>query len=399
MKKADVYYFSQNISALSGIPIRIYKGSDVIASYSMGVFPCDPFSLYEAELLEAGRRVRCLITPQFQYYGIIPGRSFTVVAGPSHQILPRRQTIVEIGFLLGIEETHRESFAIAMQSIPAISLESFAQMICFMHDYLNNERLSLKDLLISEETQEDIRRSIVEEQSLDTAISDPINKAGHDTLAFEQTMMQLIGEGDIAGVTELISKMPPGRMGQLSAEQLRQQKNTFIVAATLESRAAITGGMEQEEAFSLSDSYIQRCELLNDIPSISNLQYRMVMDYTSRVEKLRFGQNPSRFVLDIANHVRRHLSDNIRTSDIAKSLFLSREHLSTRFKRETGVSLTEYIHHKKIEEAKRLLKSTNKSIAEIGNYLAYSSQSHFQNTFKRYTGTTPGEYRSNTLIR
>ncbi len=398
MKKADVYYFSQNISSLSGIPIRIYKGSEVIASYSMGMFPCDPFSLYEAELLETGSPARCFITPQFQYYGIIQSRTFTVVIGPSHQIPPRRQTIVEIGFLLGIEETHRESFMTAIQSIPAMSLEGFAQIICFIHDYLNNERLTLKDLLISDETQEDIRRSIDEEQPLDTT-NDPVIKAGHDTLAFEQAMMQLVSEGDVAGITELIIKMPPGRTGQLSAEQLRQQKNTFIVAATLESRAAIAGGMEQEEAFSLSDAYIQRCELLNDIPSISNLQYRMVIDYTSRVEKLRFGQNPSRLVLDVANYVRRHLSDNIRTSNIAKSLFLSREHLSMRFSQETGVSLTEYIHQKKIEEAKRLLKTTNKSIAEIGNYLAYSSQSHFQNTFKRYTGETPGRYRSSVLIR
>lgn len=47
----------------------------------------------------------------------------------------------------------------------------------------------------------------------------------------------------------------------------------------------------------------------------------------------------------------------------------------------------------KIKEAQRLLLTTAKPLSEIAQYLGFSSQSYFQNVFKRCTGVTPGEYR------
>lgn len=101
-------------------------------------------------------------------------------------------------------------------------------------------------------------------------------------------------------------------------------------------RLADSGGMDVNDAFSLSDSYIQQCELL------------------SSPEKL------------------------------AKELFLSRPYLSRRFKEETGESLTDFILKEKTEEAKRLLRYSDKSLTAIGNYLGFSSQSHFARVFKKY---------------
>lgn len=101
-------------------------------------------------------------------------------------------------------------------------------------------------------------------------------------------------------------------------------------------RLADSGGMDVNDAFSLSDSYIQQCELL------------------SSPEKL------------------------------AKELFLSCPYLSRRFKEETGESLTDFILKEKTEEAKRLLRYSDKSLTAIGNYLGFSSQSHFARVFKKY---------------
>ena len=78
---------------------------------------------------------------------------------------------------------------------------------------------------------------------------------------------------------------------------------------------------------------------------------------------------------------------------MAAALYISRTHLSARFRRETGVTLTEYILKEKTEEAKRRLRYTDKSLSAIASYLGFSSQSHFSRTFRKYTGLTPGEYR------
>ena len=132
---------------------------------------------------------------------------------------------------------------------------------------------------------------------------------------------------------------------------------------------------------------------MNWIEGLTNLQYRMILDFTERVEKIRLGKQPSQLALDVSNYVRHHLSESISTEQIADFLFMSRSHLSTKFKAETGMTLTDFITKEKIEEAKRLLLYTDKSILAISSFLGFSSQSHFSQVFKKQTGKSPNEYR------
>jgi AraC-like DNA-binding protein len=151
--------------------------------------------------------------------------------------------------------------------------------------------------------------------------------------------------------------------------------------------------MDTDDAFSLSDSYIQKCELIHSPDRIINLQYHLILDFTERVENLRHGSNPSKLVLDVENYVRHHLSETISVNEIAKALYLSRPYLSRKFKEESGTSLSDFILQEKMKEAKRLLRYSDKSVAAIGVYLGYSSQSHFSKVFKAGTGLAPGKYR------
>ena len=92
----------------------------------------------------------------------------------------------------------------------------------------------------------------------------------------EQQILRLVRKGDVPALTKWMEAAPAIRGGALASEQLRQIKNTFIVTATLASRAAIQGGLSTEEAFSLSDAYIQRCEFLRTMDQITNLQYHVL---------------------------------------------------------------------------------------------------------------------------
>lgn len=165
------------------------------------------------------------------------------------------------------------------------------------------------------------------------------------------------------------------------------------MTATLASRAAIQGGLSVDEAFSLSDAYIQKCELLQTMDQITNLQYHMVLEFTERVNRIRHGTEPTELAIAVSNYIRQHLSESIRVEDIAKALFLSRPYLSAKFKKETGETLTDFIWKEKTEEAKRLLRHSDKSFSSIGAYLGFSSPGHFSQVFKKYTGKTPSEYR------
>lgn len=167
----------------------------------------------------------------------------------------------------------------------------------------------------------------------------------------------------------------------------------LVVTVTLASRAAIQDGMQVDDALCLGNSYLQQYELLTSPEQITNLQYRIFLGYTAWMERLRRGGNPSKMVLDVRNYIQHHISEPIRTAEIAQKLFISRPYLSKKFKEETGQSLTDFILNEKTEEAKRLLHYSDKPLTAISTYLAFSSPSHFSRVFKQYAGMLPREYR------
>ena len=61
--------------------------------------------------------------------------------------------------------------------------------------------------------------------------------------------------------------------------------------------------------------------------------------------------------------------------------------------RQSRKHLTDFILKEKTEEAKRLLRYSDKPLTAIGAYLGFSSASHFSRVFKAYVDTTPREYR------
>jgi len=97
--------------------------------------------------------------------------------------------------------------------------------------------------------------------------------------------------------------------------------------------------------------------------------------------------------MDVANYVQAHLSEPISTQKLADHLFISRPYLSERFRAETGQTLTDYILKEKTEEAKRLLRYSDKSLTAISDYLGFSSPGHFSRVFRKYAACAPSEYR------
>ena len=336
------------------------------------------------------------ITSHFNYYGIVNSGNIKLVLGPTCQVTGHDQELRELAFLADVPPEDVGDFVRGMKEIVRLPFESVLQILCTLNYMLNHEKLELKDITIHDEEQNGLHNLLGREQahqSLSAFPGDIQVTESHNSYSQEQFLLNVVRKGDSAVLLEWFASAPAVRGGTLAKEQLRQVRNTFIVSTTLVSRAAIQGGMNEDEAFSLSDAYIRKCEVLNTPQQISNLQYHMVLDYTERVEKIRRGKYPSTLVRDVADYVHRHLSEPVSTEAIARELFVSRPYLSSKFKEEMGETLTDFILNEKMEEAKRLLRYTDKTATMIGSYLGFSSQSHFCRVFKKYTGHTPAEYR------
>ena len=88
-----------------------------------------------------------------------------------------------------------------------------------------------------------------------------------------------------------------------------------------------------------------------------------------------------------------HINEPIGAIDVVSFSGKSRAYLFKKFREELNMSIGEYIMDCRLREAKSLLKYTDKSLAEISTYLCFSSQSHFQNVFKKHFNVTPFAYR------
>ena len=80
--------------------------------------------------------------------------------------------------------------------------------------------------------------------------------------------------------------------------------------------------------------------------------------------------------------------------DVANYAHLSPNYLSSVFKKKVGMSMNSYIAVVRINEAKRLLKSTAEGIYEIGEKVGYRDPKHFRKVFKENVGISPAKYRS-----
>ena len=397
MKNIDLKYICTVIGNLTGIPVRLFYDGNLIMNYSVVNLLKDPMSLYQKPILDIATHIGYFITPHFNYYGIINAEKHKIVIGPTRQLVHNPQDLRALAFRMDIPQDELDDFMTGMQSIVRMPLESVMQMLCVVNYILNDEKLELKDISIYDAEQQSLRKELASQGMERPPVTEYdgvyLQQEPHNTLAIEQTIKNIIRKGDTAVLKEWIATAPAVRAGTMANEQLRQSKNTFIVAATIASRAAIRGGLDAEDALSLSDAFIQKCELLNNMEQITNLQYRMILEFTEQVEKIRHTAQESVLAIQVANYIQHHISEAITAEAIAKHLYLSRPYLSARFKEETGLSLTDFILKEKTEEAKRLLCYSEKSLLNISNYLGFSSQSHFSRVFKKYSGYSPGEYR------
>ncbi len=396
MGNVNLQYLCKMVAGLSGIPTRVYQGEKRSFYASVVSLPKDPMLLFKNEIWAIKDHIGYYVTPRFYLYGIVRFGETRIIIGPTAQLAANEQSLRELAFLCDVQKEDVSAFVDGMKSIVAMPLESLLMMLCPINHIFNGEELELKDIMIGREEQEAIKKR-VERKRTEKVYETGQQQAVHNTLALEEVLTEIVRKGDTAALRGWVNTAPAIRGGVLAGDSLRQLKNTFIVTATLISRSAIRGGMDVEDAFSLSDAYIRQCESLMSQGQIMNLQYNMVLEFTEQVQKIRRGKAPSKLQTEVANYVQHHLSETISTEKMAKEFFLSRTYFSTKFKAETGVTLTDFILNEKTEEAKRLLRYSDKPLSAIGAYLGFSSLGHFSRVFKKYSGITPKEYRDRHL--
>ena len=154
----------------------------------------------------------------------------------------------------------------------------------------------------------------------------------------------------------------------------------------------MSGGMTSEEAYSLSDLFIQQIELsenINDINSITEKMYRAFVTAVHTAQQNTY----SNIVKYTMNYIALHTKETISLKDISNYLGYDDYYVSRQFKKETGLSISEYINKSKIDYASVLLRTTTLPINEISEQLSFCSPTYFSTQFKKIHGISPNFYR------
>lgn len=93
--------------------------------------------------------------------------------------------------------------------------------------------------------------------------------------------------------------------------------------------------------------------------------------------------------------IQAHLSDSdFCLDDVAVKLFLSPNYLRALWKRETGMTSTEYITELRMERARILLKGKDRKIGDVAEQVGYRDSRYFSSSFKKLYHMSPGEYQN-----
>ncbi|NLI55261.1 MAG: AraC family transcriptional regulator [Clostridiales bacterium] len=218
----------------------------------------------------------------------------------------------------------------------------------------------------------------------------------HAPYAIEQEVCRMIANGDTASSKHILRDINRMPRAKLANTPFRSLKNSLICSCTFMARAAITGGVKPDEAFTLSDAYIQRIEASATTLDLYGFEAEMIEGFTAHVRAVQ-GERFSAKVAQAMQYINLHLSDPLTVATIAGAVFHNANYLSRLFKHETGETIHQYILKKRIEEAAHFVKNTNDSIADIASFYQFCSQSHFVQCFRKAMGVTPGEYRRRTF--
>ena len=197
---------------------------------------------------------------------------------------------------------------------------------------------------------------------------------------YTNRIVDAIRNGDKQALRMALSQPVPTENDLFKARDLSALKLEYIAYLSLYAYAASKGGVSTEDVYLISNEYFNAGQL-------SKSQYFILL------QKLAARSGHSFYFRRVAEYVLNHMSEPITVDSLAHQFGVNRSYLSTIFKKECGESPAVYIKRKKIEEACRILRSSDKSISEISLALGFSSQSHFTRVFREQTGKTPLKYR------
>jgi two-component system response regulator YesN len=167
----------------------------------------------------------------------------------------------------------------------------------------------------------------------------------------------------------------------------------FIELANRVSRLVYDLGFEMTEILNVSNfEVIQDLRRADGIEDLSRRLGAFMKSVADRLAVLTDVRHEA-VLEESIRYVHEHYQENFGLEQAAERAGLSSAYFSKLFREKTGSSFVEYLTNTRVEEAKRLLRSGDLKISDIGVRVGYPNPSYFIRVFTKKTGVSPQRYR------
>ena len=408
MKEQILRQYCSNLYLSSHIPVRIFRGERLLFAFGPSDLKEDEEAFLELPmkaLLRSDAPVSFAVTDSVFALACVRDdeNGLSVVLGPSHSLPIGPLTMQE-----AIEKLEKEQH-ISFDKKLAAPLHTYLASVPVMHDACF---LALTVGAVNAVRGEEADESELEDK-LNALLARKLNETvGKETLKAkeeaalegdspstnyapsEQLILYYITNGMPEQLKSYWMRVEMPSATTESSEEIRKVKNAMIASIAIVTSAVLSTELNPEEVLSLRDIYIRQTEECTTISQLFHIRYSITMEFAQRIKELQCRHTGNPTIDRAVTYIQQNLSEKIGLDDLAKLTKTSRAYLSRKFKEEVGMGISQYINRQKIIEAKRFLRFTDKSLAEISGYFDFSSQSYFQKLFKEQTGMTPSEYRA-----
>lgn len=209
----------------------------------------------------------------------------------------------------------------------------------------------------------------------------------------ENKILYAITQGDerlLKQATQEFKRLPwPYRHPQAP---VRSMKNLSLSHNTLFRKAAESGGVHPLYLDSISGKFAIQIEQAQSIGELESLYEEMPHAYCTMVRELAL-EGLSPLVKEAVTAIRFTLDEPVSLNSLADRLGVHPSYLSRAFKKEMGITITDYINKLRIEEAKYMLDHGNVSVSETALSVGYNDPNYFSKVFQKLEHVTPLDYR------
>lgn len=172
--------------------------------------------------------------------------------------------------------------------------------------------------------------------------------------------------------------------------------DTSVLTLLTNNHSIISTSSEEDfEFFFTSFSMLQNT--IKSIKPINVLHSRLILEsivlFTITNGNTEIKHTSSSQIQKAINYIEDNFSGKLKLSDVAKVTYCSEEYLSTKFHKEVGITISNYILNKRLIYSKKLLTTFTTSMTDIATQAGFNSVSYFSRAFKKTYGISPSEYR------